>query len=95
MIKGTTKNGFAFEVSEGIGNDFRVLEAIADADSADASANLRGTVALVRLLLGEKGKERLYRHLQTDSGEVPSGAVIDTVAEIVTIVKDMRPEVKN
>lgn len=95
MIKGTTKNGFAFEIDESIGGDFRVVEAIADADSDDASAQLRGTVNLVRLLLGEDGKKRLYRHLAAENGTVPSSEVIATATEILQIARERSKEVKN
>lgn len=95
MIQGVTKSGFAFEVDEGIGSDFRVMEALADADSTDASAKLSGTVALVRLLLGEDGKQRLYRKLRAEYGSVPTEKVVAEVTEILQIAGDRSKTVKN
>lgn len=95
MIKGTTKSGFEFELADGIGSDFRVVEAIADADSEDASIKLRGTVGLVRLLLGENGKKRLYRFLTEKTGGVPTDAVLSEVTEILTIAGEKSKEAKN
>ena len=94
MIKGTTKSGFAFEVNEGISNDFRVLEAIADADSEDESAKVRGSVELVRLILGD-GKKALYKHLEGIHGSVPVDVVIAEVVEILTACREQSKAVKN
>lgn len=94
MIKGTTKSGFAFEVSEGIGNDFRVLEAIADADNEDESVKVRGAVELVRLILGD-GKKALYKHLEAAHGGVPVDAVLSEVVEILTACREQSKAVKN
>ena len=95
MIAGTTKSGFQFEVPDGIGNDFRIVEAIADADSGDESERLRGTVDLVRLLLGEDGKKALYRHLAEICGSVPTDRVIEEVTEILKLARERSKEVKN
>lgn len=95
MIKGKTTSGFKFEVNDGIGNDFRVLEAIADADSEDESAKVRGTVELVRVLLGKDGKASLYRHLEKIHGSVPTDAVLAEVTEILKISREESKAVKN
>lgn len=95
MISVTTKSGFTAEVNEGIGNDFRVVEAIADADSGDESRMLRGTVDLVRLMLGENGKKALYAHLEAKHGSVPVEAVISEVTEILTLAREQSKAVKN
>ena len=95
MIEGTTRSGYAFTVDEGIGTDFRVLEAIADADSGDESEKLRGTVNLVRLMLGDGGKRALYKHLEAIHGSVPIDAVIGEVTEILTIARDRSKTIKN
>lgn len=95
MISGVTKSGFAFEVPDGIESDFRVLEAIADADSEDASAKLRGTVELVRLLLGEEGKKRLYSKLRAECGSVPTEKVIEEVTEILQLAGERSKAAKN
>lgn len=94
MITGTTKSGFSFAVSEDIGSDFRIMEAIADAESEDASEKLRGTVNLVRAVLGNSGKRALYRHVMKD-GVVPSEAVAEEITEILQIAKEKQRTVKN
>ena len=95
MISGTTKSGFKFEVADGIGNDFRIVEAIADSDSDDESAQVRGTVNLVRLVLGEAGKKALYKHLAETCGSVPTSRVIEEVTEIFQIARERSKEAKN
>lgn len=94
MVTGTTKSGFRFTLREGAAEDFRVVEALADADSGDASAVLRGTVQLVRLLLGEDGKRALYDHLIAQHGSVPTARVSEEITEILTLAREHR-EVKN
>lgn len=95
MIQGTTKSGFAYEIDESLADDFRLVEAIADADSDDASDKLRGTVNLVRLLLGEKGKKALYKHLQETRGSVPTEAVIEAATEIMQAAREKSAALKN
>lgn len=94
MIEGTTKSGFSYAVNDGISEDFRVVEALADADSADASEQLRGSVALVRLMLGEDGKQALYAHLLAKYGSVPTARVSEEITEILLAAKDNK-KVKN
>lgn len=94
MITGTTKSRFRFSLRDGAADDFRVVEALADADSGDASAVLRGTVQLVRLLLGEDGKAALYEHLISLHGSVPTARVSEEITEILTLARE-RKEIKN
>lgn len=94
MVTGTTKSGFRFSIRDGVAEDFRVVEALADADSGDASAVLRGTVQLVRLLLGDDGKAALYDHLISLHGSVPTARVSEEITEILTLAREHR-EVKN
>ena len=71
-----------------------MVEALADADSGDASAQLRGSVALVRLLLGEDGKQALYSHLLGQCGSVPTKRVTEEITDILTAARERR-DVKN
>ena len=43
MIKGTTKDGFSFEVSENIGADFRIVMALRKLNSDDVLKKVEGT----------------------------------------------------
>ena len=95
MVNGETKSGFKFEINEGIGTDFRVMEAIVDSESEDASDRLRGAVELVRYVLGADGKKALYDHLYGIYGTVPTDKVLGEVTEILQIARDKSKEIKN
>lgn len=82
MVKGKTKSGFKFEVSKRLANDWRFTLALADMDSNDQSRALAGSVAVVKLLLGDQ-EEAFYEHLKDEDGVVPTEKVWAEVAEIL------------
>ena len=66
MLKGTTKSGFPYEVSDEAMNDFELLEILAEVDK-----NPLLLPRLVNMLLGEEQKKAFLDHLRTDKGNVP------------------------
>lgn len=88
MIKGITKGGFEFEIPEEKFNDMRVMDCLRamneleNDESADQVKMIFAVSELAEILLGKKGKKRLYDHLETDKGQVPIDAVINEVMEI-------------
>lgn len=82
LVKGTTTSGFAFAISMDVFNDMRFFEALTKAD--ENAAQLPG---LIRLLLGDVGKEKLYEHHATEDGRVPADKVMGDVLEIIQSVK--------
>ena len=77
MIKGTLSSGFQYEIAEETLDNMELLDAIVDADD-----NTLGITKVVRLLLGDEQRRKLYDHLRTEKGNVPVAAVSDAVAEI-------------
>lgn len=88
MIKGITKGGFEFEIPEEKFNDMRVMDCLRamneleNDESADQVKMIFAVSELAEILLGKKGKKKLYDHLETDKGQVPIDAVINEVMEI-------------
>ena len=89
-MKGTTKSGFKFNIDERIIDDWRLLDAIAMAESDDPGEQIRGSRAVADLLLG-KDKESLMQFLQKKhDGFVPAIEVTNTIAEIITSVRELK-----
>lgn len=87
MIKGTLSSGFQYEIAEETLDNMELLDAIVDADD-----NTLGITKVVRLLLGDEQRRKLYDHLRTEKGNVPVAAVSEAVAEIF---RGSGQEVKN
>lgn len=77
MIRGKLESGFEYEVAEEVRDNMELLDAIVEADE-----NPLAVSKVVKLLLGEDQRRRLYDHLRTDKGNVPILAVSNAVAEI-------------
>ena len=89
-MKGTTKSGFKFDIDDRIVGDWRLVEAIAMAESDDPGEQLKGSRAVADLLLG-KDKESLMKFLQEkNDGFVPAIEVTNTIAEIMTTVREIK-----
>ena len=89
-MKGTTKSGFKFNVDERIIEDWRLIDAIALAESDDPGEQLRGTRAVADLLLG-KDKESLIKFIQEkNDGFVPALEMTTTIAEIITSIRELK-----
>ena len=80
MIKGITKSGFSYELEENVFDNMELVDIIAEATENDPVAVSR----LVKLVLGMEQRKRLYDHLRTEDGRVPTAAVFETVGEIFT-----------
>lgn len=77
MIRGKLESGFEYEVAEEVRDNMELLDAIVEADE-----NPLAVSKVVKLLLGENQRRKLYDHLRTDKGNVPIMAVSNAVAEI-------------
>ena len=77
MLKGNTKSGFQYEVTDETLNDFQLIEVLADVDK-----NPLLLPKLVKMLLGDEQKEKLMDHLRTEKGSVPLDAVSVEIMEI-------------
>lgn len=77
MLKGKTKSGFKFEVTDEALNNYELIEILADVDT-----NPLLVPKLVKMLLGAEQAQALKDHLRTDEGIVPADAMSDAVGEI-------------
>lgn len=85
MITGTTPNGFDFEIDEKKLNDMRMVELL-----ADAGENAAKLPKVATLLLGSGQKERLYKFLETEDGNVPIDAFMAEFLAIMESSKDTK-----
>lgn len=81
MITGKTSTGFEFCVNENVMDDIEVVDAIAEIGSDDIYENAAGFSTLCKKLLG-KEKKKLYDHVRTEDGRVPSAALEKELLEI-------------
>lgn len=77
MIRGTTKSGFSFELSDDLFDDFEMVEAF-----AKYNENPLYLGALVEKLLGAKQKAALVEHLRDENGRVRTSDIIKAVTDI-------------
>lgn len=72
-----TSSGFEFELDPKRLDDMELIEALADLDK-----NPTGIPRVLRLILGDDGKDRLYEHCRDESGRVPASRVGAELTEI-------------
>ena len=90
MFKGKTDSGFEYEVNEKKLNDMRFVELLRKSDE-----NPLYSVDLFSYLLGEEGKEALYKHLEDEDGIVPPDAAEKEFVQIMEAAGEKYNEVKN
>lgn len=84
MVNGKTKTGFEFEYDEQRLDDMEFIEVAAAVDE-----NVTLLPKLLNMVLGEEQKKRLYDHLRTEDGRVPTQAVADAIEEIFGAAGDL------
>lgn len=78
MIKGITKSGFEYEISENVMDNMELVDILAD-DQTDMSFRVS---RITGMILGKDQKRRLYDHHRTEDGRVPVEAVYEDIGEI-------------
>lgn len=81
MIKGTTKTGFKFEIDEKTMDNMELVDAIAELEDNDNDP--MNFSRLVKRLLGNDGRRRLYDHVREEDGRVPMNKIGDEIADIL------------
>lgn len=94
MITGKTKDGFAFEVSENIGKDFRIVMSLRKLSTDDVTAKIEGTYDFADAVLGKKGIDNLVAFTTKKQGFADSEYIINTCHEIVAFVNEKNAEIK-
>lgn len=88
MLKGTTASGFEFEIDEKMADDMELVEEIAEADK-----DVSKFPGVIRKMLGEEQKEKLYDHVRDKkTGRVPIKACVEIFVEIMNAASE---ETKN
>ena len=80
MIKGTTKSGFVFEIDETVMDNMELVDLIAESDTDNPLVISK----IAKLILGKEMREKLYDHLRTEDGRVPTQLVFEAIGEIFT-----------
>ena len=88
-MQGTTKSGFKFEVNEEAVKSMEFIDLVAELDEKPM---LIGKV--VKFMLGDEQKEKLYKHVRGDKKYTPAKDVDKEVEEIFDIINEV-PETKN
>lgn len=88
MIKGTTKTGFKFSISDDVKDDQEFIEALADLNDGDALAAIK----VQKILLGEDQYSKLREHCRSKkTGRISAARMQDECLEIMKY----NPETKN
>lgn len=74
----TTSSGFELDIDEQILDDMELFDAIIALEKGDGTA----VPAVVSKIAG-KDRQRLYDHVRTEAGRVPTGDVTREITEII------------
>ena len=77
-IKGITKTGFKFTISDRRVNDYRLLEALAAVDEGNSLAIAKA----LTLLLGEAQKNKLLDHVKEPYGTVTTDKIMAELEDV-------------
>lgn len=80
----TTKSGFKCKIDDVVLDDMELVDAMAKAQDEDP---LQITV-VVKKLLGEETKQKLYNHVRGKDGRVPVEATTNEIVEIFEALGD-------
>ena len=83
MTKGKTRTGFEFEINENVMDDMRVIDILSELEDDHPLAYSK----LFTLILGTEQKKRLYNHLATETGRVPTEAFNNEATDIFESLK--------
>lgn len=77
LIKGKTKSGFAYEISDARLKNYELVELLAEADE-----NPLLLPKLVKVMLGDELADKLKDHIRDDEGLVDLDKINQEIAEI-------------
>lgn len=85
---GKLSNGFEYEIDTAVLESMRFIDALADAEEGTSSSPFSHAV---KLLLGEKQREALYKHIE-DGGEI---VTVEMMGNIILEIFEEVPKGKN
>lgn len=84
-VSGETESGFVFNIEVERLDNMELIDALAELEDDPLQIS-----TVIRLLLGKEDKKRLYDHVRTDGGMVPSGLVEKELGEIFTLSQELK-----
>ena len=84
-VSGETESGFIFNIEVERLDNMELIDALAELEDNPLQMS-----TVIRLLLGKEDKKRLYDHVRTDEGMVPSGLIEKELGEIFTLSQDLK-----
>lgn len=81
MITGKTKSGFEYELADNIGDDYEVLECVAQIQK---DGDVLAIVTLIDHVLGEKQKDAFKDHCRDENGKVSTERMMTEFFDIFT-----------
>lgn len=77
MIKGKTSTGFEFSVDSSVGNDYELVELLANLDE-----DFLAMTKVVNRVLGKEQSNKLKEHVRNENGIVPTDRMAEEISEI-------------
>lgn len=79
MIQGKTESGFVYELEDDVMDNMELVDAMAKMqDDSPLSVS-----AVIKLVLGEEQRQKLYDHVRLENGRVPASKVFEEIKEII------------
>lgn len=85
MIEGKTKSGFNYSIPKENTENYELVESLGEAEE-----NPLLFPKSVNLLLGKDQANKLKDHLRTESGNVPTGEMMEEITEIFNAQKETK-----
>ena len=84
-VSGETESGFVFNIEVERLDNMELIDALAELEDDPLQMS-----TVIRLLLGKEDKKRLYDHVRTDEGMVPSRLIEKELREIFTLSQELK-----
>lgn len=84
-ISGETESGFVFNIEANRLDNMELIDALAELDDDPLQISF-----VIKLLLGKEDKKRLYDHVRTDEGIVPSEEIEKELSEIFALSQELK-----
>lgn len=91
MLKGKTASGFSFKITEDTRDDMELLESISRYDAGERQI----LPMILKALLGEDQKAKLYEHCRGKNGKVSATKVLEEVRNIFEEINKSEDDTKN
>ena len=86
MLKGITKSGFEYEITDEVLDDWELFEVFAKIDRG----NMTYIIEAAKMLLKYEQLNRLKEHVKQQHGKVLASAMIEEIAEIIQTNDDTK-----